>query len=108
MKYKAIDPNSIPAGVRFDCPRRNQGQIVVVSYGRFGYAQSQAPVEPVAGVGDPRSRRFESCPARRLLSSCWNLRVNVVVQHGMAGKGSARNLCSYCHSTKHPRTAGLI
>lgn len=32
--------SEIPAGVRFDTPRRNQGQIVEVSYGDFGASEA--------------------------------------------------------------------
>lgn len=28
-----VEVDSVPAGIRFDTPRRNQGQIVIVSYG---------------------------------------------------------------------------
>ena len=46
--YTKIDKSQIPAGVRFDTPRRNQGQIVEVSYGTFGRYE--------AGAGDPYKR----------------------------------------------------
>lgn len=38
-KYISISKDQIPDGVRFDCPRHLQGQMVVVEYGGFGRAE---------------------------------------------------------------------
>jgi hypothetical protein len=34
--YQEIDETQVPDGVRFDVPRRNQGQMIEVAYGGFG------------------------------------------------------------------------
>jgi len=39
-KYVAIDTAQIPAKVRFDIPRRHQGQIIEVAYGDFGRSEA--------------------------------------------------------------------
>lgn len=36
IKYTEISKSEVPVGVRFDTPRRNQGQIVTERYGGFG------------------------------------------------------------------------
>jgi len=41
----------VPAGVRFDVPRRNQGQIVEVSFGTFGRAEADS-IDPYMRVTD--------------------------------------------------------
>lgn len=41
----------IPAGIRFDTPQRNQGQIVEVSYGTFGRAEA-GTIDPYMSVHD--------------------------------------------------------
>jgi hypothetical protein len=51
-KYVECDKSEIPAGVRFDTPRSNQGQIVEVSYGGFGAAEHDD--------GDPYMRRTDT------------------------------------------------
>jgi len=38
-RYSLIPESAIPAGVRFDTPRRNQGQIVEYSFGGFSRAE---------------------------------------------------------------------
>jgi hypothetical protein len=37
--YQPIQSAQIPPGVRFDVPRRNQGQIIEVAYGGFGRSE---------------------------------------------------------------------
>lgn len=37
-RYIRCDEKSIPQGVRFDVPRRNQGQFIEVAYGDFGHS----------------------------------------------------------------------
>lgn len=37
--YVKISKSEVPSNVRFDTPRRNQGQIVVVSYGGYGRSE---------------------------------------------------------------------
>lgn len=37
--YVEVGEDEIPKRVRFDVPRRNQGQIVEVAYGGFGRAE---------------------------------------------------------------------
>lgn len=34
-RYVRISESAVPEGVRFDCPRRNEGQMVLVEYGGF-------------------------------------------------------------------------
>ena len=46
--YKPCAASAIPIGVRFDVPRRGQGQIVEVAYGGLGAAEHD--------VGDPWRR----------------------------------------------------
>lgn len=36
FRYEPCNLSDIPDGVRFDVPRRNQGQIIEVAYGDFG------------------------------------------------------------------------
>lgn len=38
-KYVRCSENDIPAGVRFDVPQRNAGQIVEIAYGGLGRAE---------------------------------------------------------------------
>lgn len=38
-RYVPVAESAIPSGVRFDVPRRNQGQTVEVSYGDFGRSE---------------------------------------------------------------------
>ena len=45
IKYVECRESEIPADIRFDVPRRNQGQIVEVAYGTFSRGE--------AGPGDP-------------------------------------------------------
>lgn len=47
-KYIRCEKRDIPTGVRFDVPRRNQGQAVEVAYGTFGRYE--------ASNGDPYKR----------------------------------------------------
>ncbi len=47
-KYVRIQASEVPAGVRFDVPAHNQGQIVEVAYGGFDRAEH--------GAGDPYKR----------------------------------------------------
>ena len=35
-KYTQINESDVPSGVRFDVPRRHQGQIIEVAYGGWG------------------------------------------------------------------------
>lgn len=57
IRYEPIPADSIPAKVRFDVPRRNQGQIVEVAYGGFSrYAHDEGDeykrvVDRSVGVG---------------------------------------------------------
>ena len=46
--YERCAEAEVPDGVRFDVPRRNQGQIVEVAYGGFDQAEHD--------VGDPYKR----------------------------------------------------
>ncbi len=46
--YTKIEESQVPAGVRFDVPRHNQGQIVEVAYGGFDRSEH--------GNGDPYKR----------------------------------------------------
>ncbi len=46
--YTPIEESQVPAGVRFDVMRQNQGQIVEVAYGGFDRAEH--------GNGDPYKR----------------------------------------------------
>lgn len=39
MTYKKCELNDVPATVRFDVPRRNQGQMVEIAYGGFERAE---------------------------------------------------------------------
>ena len=50
--YTECDAADVPAGVRFDTPRRNQGQIVTYSYGTTGRGE--------AGYGDPYMMRHDA------------------------------------------------
>jgi hypothetical protein len=47
-RYVACRESDIPAGVRFDVPRRDQGQMIEVAYGGYGRAEH--------GEGDPYMR----------------------------------------------------
>lgn len=47
--YAPCRAEEIPAGVRFDVPRRNQGQMIEIAYGGFGRAEH--------GPGDEYMRR---------------------------------------------------
>lgn len=38
-RYVVIAKADIPPGVRFDIPRRNQGQIIEIAYGGFSRAE---------------------------------------------------------------------
>lgn len=40
--YVEISESEIPAGVRFDVPGRNQGQVIEVAYGGFNRASHDA------------------------------------------------------------------
>lgn len=57
--YTKIDEGALPRGVRFDVPRRNQGQIIEVAYGGFRRAEHDEgdPFKRVTdnglGVGTP-------------------------------------------------------
>lgn len=46
--YMPCDERDVPSNVRFDCPARCQGQIVLVEYGGFGSS--------CMDVGDPYKR----------------------------------------------------
>jgi len=52
-RWLACTIDDIPGAVRFDVPRRNQGQIVEVAYGTMGRAE--------ADVGDPWKRVIDRC-----------------------------------------------
>ena len=39
VRYMQVDPKSIPAGVRFDIPGRNGGQMIEVAYGDFSRSE---------------------------------------------------------------------
>lgn len=55
-EYISCQAGDIPAGVRWTTPRRNQGQIVTVSYGGFGKGEMDE--------GDPyMSRQNASLPS---------------------------------------------
>jgi len=56
--YVEIKRSEVPGGVRFDVPRRNQGQIVEIAYG--GFARSEHD------EGDPYKRETDrSLPAEQ-------------------------------------------
>lgn len=51
--YIAIPANDVPANIRFDVPRRHQGQIVEIAYGDLRYYRS------FADVGAPYKREHD-------------------------------------------------
>lgn len=57
--YTPITPNQVPDGLRFDVPRRNQGQIVEVAYGGPMSQRSEhdegAPYKRVTDASEPPS-----------------------------------------------------
>lgn len=56
IRYAPIPACDVPAGVRFDIPGRNQGQIVEVAYGGWGRAEH--------GPGDPYRRTIDRSTGR--------------------------------------------
>lgn len=59
-KYVECWEREIPEGVRFDVPRRNQGQMIEVAYGGFGRYENDegAPYKRVTDRGEGGGTQF--------------------------------------------------
>lgn len=92
-RYLETDERAIPAGIMWDTPRANQGQIIEVSYGDFGRG--------LRGHGD-RYRRVTDRSDGSVTYAEWYdeaERYRVVVEYGMLGGHRSTTIKSH-HATE--------